>query len=263
MSINPVLSYWTNLNPQLRRFQSRVRIADQRFYSKFQIRVRFYPVYHWRWFYTRRAKFSGANITPYKDWVTNLLPEDRSTLKSYAERPFSRMGHISKKSVYNKQYQSTYELIQWMYEKIGDKPKLRVEAHHVDLYTNDANIFSLLHEVGELVHEIDLVNPDINSNEIECDKLPLDKYRYRVILKDKCRADTSVIDVIKKLNEEGSIRVTPRRIANMKQNASQRYMIPNGDWIYVEDDHNLTLVDLVLGNYISRVIKYVIKKEEK
>ena len=260
-SINPVLSYWTNLNQNLIRFQSRVRIADQRFYSKFQIRIRFYPVYHWRWFYSRRAKFSGSYNIPYKEWVTNLLPEDRSMLKSYIQRPFGRQGPITKNSIWNKQYRKTYELIQWMYEVIGEQPKLRIEGHHVDLYTNDPEIFSLLQSVGEMVHEIDLVSPKIKPNEIECDNFPLDKYKYRVILKDRCRKDTSLIKVIIELNEQGTIKITDRRLADMKRHKPGGHW-PIGDWLYVEDEHNLTLIDLVLGNFISRVIKYV-KKENK
>lgn len=259
-STNPVLLYWTNLNPNLNRFYSRIRIADQRFYSKFQVRIRFYPVYYWRWFYSRRAKFSGPNNIPYKEWVTNLLPEDRSMLKSYMERPFGRMGPITKNSIWNKQYKRTYELIQWMYEVLGERPKLRVEGHHVDLYTNDPEIFSLLQNIGEMVHEVDLVNPKIKPNEIECDNFPLDKYKYRVILKDRCRKDASLIKVIKDLHEQGTIKVTDRRLADM--NSKRLGIFPYGDWIYVENEHNLTLIDLVLGNFISRVIKYI-KKEEK
>jgi|TARA_B110001454_G_scaffold157009_1_gene146284 hypothetical protein len=182
-------------------------------------------------------------------------------LKSYIERPFSRMGPITKKSIWNKQYQSTYELIQWMYENIDEKPKLRIEGHHVDLYTNDPKIFSLLHGVGDMVHEINLVNPIIESNEIECDNFPLDKYRYRVILKDRCRKNISLIKVIIDLNEQGTVKVTDRRLADMKKHKPGGHW-PIGDWLYVENEHNLTLVDLVLGNFISRVIKYV-KKEEK
>ena len=87
------------------------------------------------------------------------------------------------------------------------KPKLRIEANHVDLYTNDANIFSLLHEVADLVHEVDLVNPNIKSDEIECDKLPLDKYQYRVILKDKCRNARYNLISNNRFNDEGSIKL--------------------------------------------------------
>ena len=178
------------------------------------------------------------------------------------EKPFGRMGPITKNSIWNKQYRKTYELIQWMYEVLGERPKLRVEGHHVDLYTNDPEIFSLLQSVGEMVHEVNLVSPKIKPNEIECDNFPLDKYKYRVILKDRCRKDTSLIKVIIELNEQGTIKITDRRLADMKRLKLNKFHWPIGDWIYVEDEHNLTIIDLVLGNFISRVIKYV-KKEEK
>ena len=118
--------YWTNLNPKLLRFQSRIRIADSRFYSKFQIRVRFYPVYYWRYFYARRSEFSGNNTVSYKEWVTGLLPDDRSLLKQFCERPWSRMSPTGKKSIWNKEYKQTFELIQWMYSTICYNHKLRI-----------------------------------------------------------------------------------------------------------------------------------------
>jgi len=194
---------------------------------------------------------------PYKQWITNLLPEDRSILKSYLNNSFSRP--TTKNSIWNKEYEDTYKLIQWMYDTLGEKPKLRIEGNIVDFYTNDHNIFSLLQEVDQLIHEINLVNPKIKSNEIECDNFPLEKYKYRVILKDKCRKNESIINIINDLNTQETIKVTDRRLADMSTLAHRNYGIPFGDWIYVEDDHNLTLVDLVLGNSISRVIKYVKK----
>lgn len=217
-------------------------------------------MYNWRWFYPRRNKFSGTNQIPYKEWITSLLPEDRSLLKQFVERPWSRMAPIGKRSIWNKQYQATYELIQWMYNTLGEYPKLRVEGNHVDFYTNEPELFTPLLDVAELIHEVDLVNPEIKADEIECDNFPLDKYQYRVILKDKCRKDTLSIKVIKDLNEQGSIKVTDRRLAEMTKHKPSHW--PIGDWIYVEDEYNLTLVNLALGNFISRVIKYVTKEEK-
>lgn len=253
--------YWTNLNPKLNRFLSRIRIADSRFYGKFQVRIRFYPVYYWRYFYARRTEFSGDNNMSYKNWVTGLLPDDRSLLKQFSERSWSRMSPVGKKTIWNKEYESTFELIKWMYDNLGPNPKLRIEGTNVDFYTNDHNTFSLLEDVASYVYEVDLVNPKIQSDEIECDKFPLDKYQYRVILKDKCRQNTLTTKVISDLNEQGVIKVTDRRLAEMTKTKPGGHW-PIGDWLYVEDEYNLTLVDLALGEFISRVIKYV-KKENK
>ena len=171
------------------------------------------------------------------------------------------MSPTGKKSIWNKEYKQTFELIQWMYSTIGPKPKLSIEGTNVDFYTNDPNVFSLLEDVASYVYEVDLVNPKIKSDEIECDNFPLDKYQYRVILKDKCRQNTLTTKVITDLNDQGVIKVTDRRLAEMNKNKPNGHW-PIGDWIYVEDDYNLTLVDLTLGEFISRVIKYI-KKEEK
>lgn len=147
-------------------------------------------------------------------------------------------------------YKDTYNLVCWM-NKFNTKQKLRIEANTLDLYTTEPTIFTELLPISGLVHEVDITNPNLKIDEIECDKLPLDKYQYRVILKEGKLNDTKLIEVITDLNNEGNIKITNRRLHDMIE-----YRNTYGDWFYVEDDHSLTLVNLVLGDRISRVLRY-------
>jgi hypothetical protein len=245
--------YWINLNQNLNRFISRVRIADSRYYNQYQIRIRFCPVYHWRWFFSNWAK---RNLTgTFEEFLKNLPKEDKAHLKRFLlkQRTYHQMRS---KNINNAQYRDTYKVAQWLSNTYKDsKPKLRIEWQTLDLYTSDPSIFTKLQAIGDMVTEVSLVSPSIGINEVERDKLPLDKYKYRVILKDRHRKDPSIIETIKQFNANGTIKMTDLRLSNMK-----KWRSTWGDWFYVEDDYALTLVHLTLGDNVSKVLKYVRRK---
>lgn len=247
--MDPVLSYWTNLNPSLTRFSARVVIADKKFYNTEQIRIRFYPVYHWRWFWAKRKQCT----TDFKHFLKSLSKEDKEILTKFFQ--FHRYKKTGITNINNKEYKDTYKLIQWM-NTLG-KPKLRIEARTLDLYTSDPTIFTKLIKVSTLVHEVSLVNPNIKTDEIECDNLPLDKYKYRVILKEG-RVNDNVLNCLENFNEDGTIKITKQRLDRIKQ-----YRNNYGDWFYVETDHQLTLVNLSFGEKIQRVLEYIMRRNNE
>lgn len=245
--------YWTNLNPSLNRFSARVRIADKRFYTSYPIRIRFYPICHFRFFWGNRSKF--VNLT----W-----PEYRKTLSTYEKEllvkyiSWARYPVPMPKTLKNREFQHTFTLCKWLMENF-EKPKIRVESNTVDFYVTDPQAFTPLEMIGSLVWEIDLVNPNLAINEIECDNFPLDKYEYRVILKEVKLKNDNILNVIDELNSQGDIKITDRRLSDFK-----KFRNSHGDWLYVKDDYTLTIVNLAFGHLISRVLKYIkVKKEIK
>jgi len=248
-SMDPVLSYWINLNPSLTRFSARTVIADKKFYSKYPIRIRFYPVHHWRWFWSRRNDCT----TTWKYFLKTLNDYDKKILKKFFEvNHYSKTGYGS---INNKEYRDTYKLIQWT-NKLGS-PKLRVEGRTLDLYTTEPTMFTKILKVSNLVHEISLVNPALKTDEIECSKLPLDKYKYRVILKEG-RVNENLLQVLQDFNNEGIIKITKRRLGDIKT-----YHNSYGDWFYVGTEHDLTLINLSFGDKIQRVLEYVVRRDDE
>ena len=245
-SMDPVLSYWINLNHSLTRFSARTVIADKRFYNNYPIRIRFYPVHHWRWFWSRRTECT----TTWKYFLKSISDHDKNILKRFFEVNLYKKTGIG--SINNKEYRDTYKLIQWM-NTLGN-PKLRIENRTLDLYTTNPTIFTKLLKVSNLVHEISLVNPALKTDEIECEKLPLDKYKYRVILKEGL-VHENLLKVLQDFDKEGTIKITQRRLGDIKT-----YRNSYGDWFYVGTEHDLTLINLTFGNTIQRVLENVVRR---
>ena len=135
----------------------------------------------------------------------------------------------------------------------NDVETVRIEGNTVDVYWNDLNWLNNVRESGlsDCVWKINLCDPTTKADEEFVDFLPLDKYRYRVILKEMRNIDTNQVNALLELDKTGEVNITDKRKINWT-----RYNMFYKDWFYVEDDLTLTNVHLILGSKVHRVVEY-------
>lgn len=138
----------------------------------------------------------------------------------------------------------------------------RIEGDYIDFYTNDSEIYNTILTTFSNVVKIcyaprnDLIE-ELNSNKyIICNKLPYNKYRYKVyILPHKLK--TSFLEkqkYISWIENQSKILVsekTKKWFIKMEFNWDRRYM-------YVEDKNTLLLLQMRNPNVLGRIYEYMV-----
>ena len=145
-----------------------------------------------------------------------------------------------------------------------DNYSLRIESSILDVYTNDNNLYNsisislesmLRHRFEPTEFNIDLLNS--NQNYITVDKLPKNRYKYRVyLLPHKMKGDKEgkqkYLDWLKK--QEGKVTCTPaveKWFLHTDWNWDRRYVL-------VEDEQTLLMLKLRNADVVGRIYNFVI-----
>lgn len=248
-SAKKVLSYWTNSNPKINQFGSRLEIVNKLYYNKFKGKVRFLPVYKFRSFWSRRRQWQNSMFDIVKDFSHYELDTLHIDFKRINNKEQSRSATYKKNQKFLKE---SYKLLQFLMR--NNLQHIRMEGSAVDVYWDNLDWIDNAIETkfSSNVFQISLCDPNIKPDEEAVDELPLDKYQYRVILKDMRNIESNKVTALLDLNQEGNIKITERRIGSWTE---QRMFYK--DWFYAEDEMALTTVSLILGTDIHKVVKFV------
>lgn len=242
------MSYWTNLNPKLLEYRSRIEVVDKLYYNKYLGRVRFWPMYKFRSFWSRKHLWQSSMFDLCKDFSHFELDTLHIDFKRIQKQEVSRSSTWKKNA---KHLKASYKALQFLMR--NNLTNIRMEGGTVDVYWSNLDWLNNIREDGltDSVWKISLCDPITKPDEELVDSLPLDKYRYRVILKEQKRIETNKVNALLDLDSSGDISITDRRKINWKQ-----YNMYYKDWFYVQDDITLTTVNLILGSDVHRVIEY-------
>ena len=151
------------------------------------------------------------------------------------------------------------------FEKINlEKVKYRAEWNTLNFYTDNVNDHEFVKQT--LSHWVVKVTEPASQEELEllinsgvksvlCNKLPYDKFRYRVIMKNGMPINNRQKFFEWSRNFTDSVQATEKTSEWLLGN--QRYL--QDPYIYVESSKQLTFVKLFLGQYVSRCEEYVVR----
>ena len=144
--------------------------------------------------------------------------------------------------------------------------QFRQENNHFNLFCNK---YSILEKIDAEVHQyINRITGPTTQEEIDfllengpkkilCDKLPKDKFQYRIYFKYKWAEDKRLQFYQWATKNTDKIIVSP---------TSQRWLIGERKWAqdpfaYVKDDKSLSMIGLQLTGYVKRVEQFVERKQ--
>lgn len=142
--------------------------------------------------------------------------------------------------------------------------RVRVEYDHFNIFCNDKVLLAKIHKKLKLWIE-NIYGPQ-SDEELEylrnngrkkrvCDKLPFDKFEYRIYFKRRI-PDTlkeSFLNWVSKY--DGKIKCSPSTLKWMKN----EYQWAQQPFCYVEDSATLTMVGLFLANHIKITEQFVLR----
>ena len=151
------------------------------------------------------------------------------------------------------------------FEKINlEKIKCRAEWNTLNFYTDNVQDYEFIKKtlrqwvvkVTEPAsqEELELLTSS-NVKSVLCNKLPYEKFQYRVIIKTGMPVNNrqKFLEWLNNFSE--SIRATEKTIQWLL--GEYRYL--QDPYIYVESTKQLTFVKLFLGQYVSRCEEYVVR----
>ena len=196
----------------------------------------------------RKQKYTESMFDLCKDFSHYELDTLHIDFRSIQKQEVSRSATFKKNS---KHLKNSYKTLQFLMK--NDVETVRIEGSTVDVYWNNLNWLNNVRESGlsDCVWKISLCDPTTKADEEYVDFLPLDKYRYRVILKEMKNIDANQVNALLALDKTGEVNITDKRKINWT-----RYNMFYKDWFYVEDDLTLTNVHLILGSKVHRVVEY-------
>jgi hypothetical protein len=140
--------------------------------------------------------------------------------------------------------------------------QIRVEGSHFNLFCKDTDIFnSIVSKLNNWINNIYEPSSqeelefllDNNNKRILCDKLPYEKYTYKVVMKG---AGTNISDQFYNWSKnygEDKIKISPQTIKWM----TGYYYYKQDPFFYVADGPMLTMARLFLGDRVRKVYEYV------
>lgn len=138
----------------------------------------------------------------------------------------------------------------------------RIEVNNIDLYTNNQDVYKY---IVEQYSDILLLASEPDSNRVEeyedhhhivCDKLPHNKYRYKVYLKPhKMKNDRSAkLDYINWLNQQNAVKISAAVkdwFIRTEWNWDRRYIL-------VEDHKTLLFLHMRNSEALGKVYEYIL-----
>lgn len=143
-----------------------------------------------------------------------------------------------------------------------DEIQIRAEGAHFNLFCKDSDIFnniisnlnSWIRSVYEPASEEELeFLLDNNNKRLLCDKIPYEKYNYKIVMKGHGTDIKEQFYNWSKNYGEDKIKISPQTIRWM----TGYYYYKQDPFFYVSNGPMLTMARLFLGDQVSRVYEYV------
>jgi len=157
-----------------------------------------------------------------------------------------------------------YKLFNWINENYDTKHhKIRNEGDKLAFFTNDKDLWenfcgTFKNQISEIIwpkndrHERYF---DENPNNIICQRLPYDKYRYKINLKGNVVKQQGFGDWIK--NYKGELKASSSLIDGIKRG----YYYSDGKFLYSTNSEMMLLLQLYLGEAIRNIQEYITEAE--
>lgn len=155
------------------------------------------------------------------------------------------------------------------FEKLSvENIKVRAEWNTLNFYTDTFDSYSTIKKTLEYwivkltepanLEELELLM-NSNTRKVMCNKLPYDKFQYRIVLKPSMPTGIREKFLEWANNFPDAIQSTEKTLQWL--HGEQRYL--QDPYIYVEDPKQITFIKLLLGQYIARCEEYVVRDTQK
>ncbi len=210
--------------------------------------------FYGKWLYRASFRIPGIAIMRMHtlDNVIEFLKEHHTeeTLKyNYHRKAFNNRETI-------------ISLCEFLLKQNSDSWSKRIEVSNIDIYTNDSDLFNGLIEQYQTTL-VSSSEPDLsrskeydNQNHIVCNKLPHDRYKYKVFLKPhKLKNDRETkVEYLKWLDSQKNILISEavkKWFINTDWNWDRRYIL-------VEDHKTLLFLHMRNAEVLGKVYEYVL-----
>lgn len=136
-------------------------------------------------------------------------------------------------------------------ENFDSTGKLRVEVPCIDFYTNNIDYFKIAEDL-ELDPELCISATD-EPNVIVVDKLPFESYKFKCLTR-YTYVDDHTISALVEYENSGEIKF-PWNWTTRKFMINRQFS-PLPNYIYAQDEENITWVTLIAGDVIGTVYSY-------
>lgn len=142
--------------------------------------------------------------------------------------------------------------------------QIRVEGARFNIFCKDIDLFnSIIRDFLKWITVVTEPEDDVTyeyltdnaNNKVLCDEYPWGGYRFKVVIRESMPTDARSNFAIWAFKYGGKIRIAGETLRYLQ--GGKRWM--QDPFVYVKDEHTLTMVGLYLGNYCKRTHEYILK----